>query len=408
MKKHFLLACVVFCCGQVHAYDWLEHRGPKGQGIAEVSALPIEWSKEKNVTWRKELPGTAWSTPLYKQGRLYLTNAIESEGKASLRALCLDAKDGSIVWDREIFESKGPLIKHDKNSHASSTPIIEGDRLYVHFGYQGLACLDLNGKSIWENRDLYYNPTHGNGGSPAIVEDLIVFTCDGTPEPFIAALDKMTGALKWKTVRKTEHAKKFSFGTPLFIEAEGRKQIITQASGAIFAYDLQGKELWHFNYSGYSVVPKPLYEHGLLYISSGYDRSILYVIKPTGSGDVTESHLVYKVDKEVPKNPSFLMIGQELYMQSDKGTITCLNALTGEVYYQEARHIRNSSASPIAAAGKLYFTDEKGSTIVVAAGKTFQLLATNSIEERVLASMAVTEGTIFLRSEQALYCISEH
>lgn len=397
---------MIFVAGSMTAGDdWLEHRGPTGQGVSEVKAAPLNWTKSENMKWRKELPGKAWSTPVVKDGRIYLTNATEENWGISLRALCLDLETSKIIWDREVFKFKGDVIMHKKNSHASSTPVIEDDRIYLHFGYQGTACLSLDGKRLWENRNLYYDPTHGNGGSPAIIKNMLVFHCDGEEETFITALDKMTGEQLWKTDRKTIQSKKFSFGTPLLIEAGGKEQIISQASGAVFSYDLKGNEIWKFRYDGFSVVPKPLYKNGLVYISSGYARAKLYVIDPTGTGDVTESHLKWMTDKDVPNNPSLLSIGDELYLQSDKGTISCLDAKTGEVHYQKKRLIRTSSASPVYAANKIYFTDERGTTLVIAPGKEFKLLATNDIEEPVLASMAIVDEKLLLRSEFALYCI---
>lgn len=389
------------------ATDWLEHRGPTGQGIAEdVGTLPLTWSPTENIAWKTKIEGKAWSTPLIKGDKIYMTNAVEhTEENVSLHVMCLGLKDGAVIWDVKVFDTLHALQKHDKNSHASPTPLIEGDRLYAHFGYQGIACLNLEGKVIWSNREYYYEPTHGNGGSPAIIEDMIVFTCDGQSQAAVMALDKMTGKVKWKTHRQTEQEKKFSFGTPILIEVNGEKQIITQASGGLFAYDLQGKELWKFLYDGFSVVPKPMFANGYLYFSSGYGRAKLYVIKPGGRGDITSTHLVYRYDGDVPNNPSLLMLGDELYLHADKGTISCLNAKTGDVYYAERRETKTASASPVYGDGKIYFTDEKGKTVVVKPGKEYKILAVNDIEEPVLASMAITTGKILLRTESSLYCI---
>jgi outer membrane protein assembly factor BamB len=403
---YFLVNLCLFAWG-LSAANWLEHRGPTGQGIAEkVGDLPLTWSTTENIAWKTPIEGKAWSTPLIKDGLIYMTNAIEhSESKVDFHVMCFALKDGSLIWDVKVFGTLNALQKHDKNSHASASPIIEDNRLYAHFGYQGMVCLDLEGKTIWKNRDYYYEPTHGNGGSPAIVEDMIVFTCDGETQAAVMALDKMTGKIKWKTHRQTEQSKKFSFGTPILIEVEGEKQIITQASGGLFAYDLQGKEIWKFLYDGFSVVPKPMYAHGYLYFSSGYGRAKLYVIKPTGRGDLTETNLVYRHDSEVPNNPSLLMLGDELYLHSDKGTISCLDAKTGTVHYSKRRLTKTASASPVFADNKIYFTDEKGKTVVLKPGKELEVLSVNEIEEPVLASMAVTTGKILLRTESSLYCI---
>src|SRR5579871_1846131 len=216
---------------RIRADDWPEFRGPTGQGLVPRGVrLPIQWSKEKNVVWKQAIPGRGWSSPVVAAGRVYLTTAVPSRNEdLSLRALCLDAKSGNILWNNEIFRiAKANIaVIHEKNSHASPTPIVSGQRVFVHFGHQGTACLDTDGKVIWRNSSLGYRPVHGSGGSPILVEDLLVFSSDGRDERFVVALNVRDGKVRWKTKRTVPAVKKFSFCTPLLIEVNGRKQIIS-------------------------------------------------------------------------------------------------------------------------------------------------------------------------------------
>lgn len=400
-----LISCFVLLA---YAGDWPEFRGPTGQGIVLTGTLPTTWSKNKNVAWKKQIPGKGWSSPVVAGGRVFLTTAVPGDnGDQSLRALCLDAARGDILWQKEVFQQKNeqaPVI-HSKNSHASPTPLVHGGKLFVHFGHQGIACLDLDGKILWRNTTNRYSPVHGNGGSPIVVDDLLVFSCDGGDNAFVAALNVADGKTRWKTPRTVPAAKKFSFSTPLLIEVNGRKQIISPGSNAVCAYDpADGKEIWRVRYDGYSVVPRPVYGHGLLFISTGYDRPILLAIRADGKGDVTDTHVVWKTNKAVPQSPSPLLVGDELYTVSDGGVAGCFDARTGEVHWRE-RLGGNYSASPLLADGKLYFQSEQGTGVVVQAGKAFKLVAKNSLDEPSLASPAAADGALFIRTETRLYRI---
>lgn len=404
-----LTTALVSCLASLtHADDWPEFRGPTGQGIVPTGTLPTTWIKDKNVAWTQQIPGKGWSSPVVAGGRVYLTTALSSEnGDQSLRALCLDAAKGNILWQKEIFQQhneQAPSI-HSKNSHASPTPLVHDGKLFVHFGHQGTACLDRDGKILWRNTTNRYAPVHGNGGSPIVVDDLLVFSCDGGDKRFVVALNIVDGKTRWKTPRTVQVAKKFSFSTPLLIEVGGRKQIISPGSNAVCAYDpADGKEIWRVRYDGYSVVPRPVYGHGLLFLSSGYDRPILLAIRADGKGDVTDTHVVWKTNKAAPLSPSPLLVGDELYTVSDGGVASCLDARTGEVHWRE-RLGGNYSASPLFAGGKLYFQSEQGMGVVVQAGKEFKLVAKNSLDERSLASPAAADGALFIRTETRLYRI---
>jgi outer membrane protein assembly factor BamB len=318
--------------------------------------------------------------------------------------LSLDARNGDYLWDVEVFRQKGDAPRvHTKNSHASPTPLVHQGKLYVHFGHQGTACLDLRGKVVWRNSTLRYAPVHGNGGSPVVVDDLLVLSCDGADEPFVVALDLATGKERWRTPRQGDPVKKFSFSTPLVIEVNGQKQVVSPGSDEVSAFDPKtGKAIWTVRYDGYSVIPRPVYGHGLVFIGTGYDSPTVIAIRPNGKGDVTDSHVAWRVRKGAPHTPSLLLVGDELYMVSDRGIASCLDAKTGAVHWQE-RLGDDYSASPVHGDGRVYFQSENGKTTVVKAGKKFETLATNKLDERTLASFAAADGALFLRTAGHLY-----
>ena len=410
-RQALILTAVLISCfaSVVRADDWPEFRGPTGQGHVTKGELPTTWGKDKNVVWKQNIPGKGWSSPIMVGGKVYLTTSVPPKDGSdrSLEALCLDAAIGKIVWEKEIFHQDGkksPRI-HGKNSHASPTPIMRDGRLFVHFGHQGTACLDLDGKVIWKNTSLHYGPVHGNGGSPILVDNALVFSCDGGDKRFIVALNVADGKELWKKERIVEASRKFSFSTPLLIEVNGQKQIVSPGSNIVCALDpANGNEIWRLRYNGYSVIPRPVYGHGLIFLSTGYDKSSLLAIRADGKGDVTETHLVWKTNEGAPHTPSPLLVGDELYLVSDSGTASCLDARTGRVHWQK-RLGGNYSASPLFAGGKVYFQSEEGAGMVVAASKEYKLLAKNVLDERSLASAAASDGALFLRTEQHLYRI---
>jgi outer membrane protein assembly factor BamB len=386
----------------LRAADWPEFRGPAGNGHVTEGTLPLRWS-DKTATWKEAVPGKGWSSPVVVAGRVYLTSAVPAQGGQSLRVLCLDAKNGKTLWNEEVFKQapNAPRI-HNKNSHASPTPIAAGERLYVHFGHQGTACLDLSGKVLWQNVQRY-SPVHGNGGSPVLVDDLLIFSCDGDSNPYVIGLDAATGKQRWKTPRPFEATKDFSFSTPLVLEVKGQKQVISPGSNQVNAFDPKtGKILWSVRYEGYSLIPKPVYGQGLVFVCTGYDSPSLYAIRPDGTGDVTDTHVAWKRRRGVPHTASLLVVGEELYMVSDRGIATCVDAKTGNEHWSE-RLDGDYSASPVYADGRVYFQNEAGLATVLRAGKKFERLAKNDLQERTLASYAVADGALFLRTEKHLY-----
>lgn len=390
------------------AADWPQFRGPTGDGVSTAKSVPVEWSATEHVAWKQAVPGVGWSSPVLVGGKVYLTTAVGKDGEPiSLRVLCLDANDGHTLWDTEVFRPEAAPAKemHSKNSLASPTPIVAGDRVFVHFGHLGTAALDLDGNVVWRQTSLAYHPRHGNGGSPVLVGDELVFSCDGMENPFVAALDCRTGDVRWKVDRPTNAVKKFSFSTPAAIDVDGQTQVISPGSGFVGAYDPRdGREIWRVRYGeGYSVVPRPVFANGLLFLSSGYDRAVLYAINPQGAqGDATDANVAWTAEKGAPLTPSVVAVGEEVYYISDNGVATCADAKSGKVHWTK-RLGGNYSASPVVADGRIYFLSEDGTTTVVRAAKEFESIAKNELGERALASPAVDDGAIYLRTEGALW-----
>ena len=414
--RHVLsgMALLAFgCAARAGETEWPQFRGPTGQGISSAVNVPIEWNAESHIAWKIELPGHGWSSPVLSRGKLYLTAAVPDAGSSdlTLHALCVDPKEGKILWDTEVFRPDPSLTAamHRKNSPASATPIATADRIYVHFGHMGTAALDLSGKIIWTQNQLNYAPVHGNGGSPILLGDELIFSCDGQEDPFVAALDAKTGEVRWKIPRNSNAKKKFSFSTPLAITVGGATEVISPGPGFVGAYDPRdGRELWRVGYGdGYSVVPRPVYSHGLLFLSSGFDHPVLHAIKPAGaSGDATATNIAWTQRAGAPCTPSTIVVGDELYFVSDGGIATCADAVTGNVHWTE-RLGGDFSASPIAAEGRIYFQNEVGIGFVIKAGTTFELLSKNELGERSLASYAVADGTLFIRTDGHLWKVTK-
>lgn len=412
MRRHLHHAIAWFAVvGAIGAADeWPEFRGPTGQGHAAATGLPLEWSATKNVAWKTPVPGSGWSSPVVGGGQVFLTTGIAGGGDSvSLRALAFSAVTGERLWETEVFApaENAPQPRHEKNSLASPTPILAGDRVYVHFGAHGTACLDRTGKILWRNGRNTYDSVHGSGGSPALVGDLLIYGADGARGPAVIALDQATGEVRWRTERVAEVRQKFSFSTPLAISVGGRTQVISPGSGAVMALDpADGRELWRARYGGgYSVVPRPVFAHGMIFIGTGYNRADLLAVRAGGAGDVTDTHIVWRTSKGAPLTPSLLAAGDELYGVDDKGVATCWDARTGAVHWQE-RIEGNYSASPILAEGRIYFLNEKGVATVVKAGRAFERLAVSRIGEDTLASMAAVPGALFIRGDKHLFRIA--
>ena len=389
---------------------WPEFRGASADGHAPEGTYPTQWSAGTDFQWKVAVPGKAWSSPVVADGKIHLTTAVEEGGKVRLGVRCLSLADASLLWEREIFEKEATPI-HQKNSHASPTPVYAEGKLYVHFGHNGTACLNAaDGSIIWTQTSLSYAPVHGNGGSPLLHDGKLIFSCDGQADPFVVALKISDGSVAWKTPRKVEVQRTFSFATPLLIEVNGKPQVVAPGSGAVIAYDpADGREIWRFRYGeGYSVVPRPLYRDGIVYVCSGFNRAVLFAVKADGTGDVTETHGVWQDDKTVPKESSPILVDDLLYFNDDKGILSCLEAATGKEVYRERLDGKGGySASPVYAGGHLYFHNGDGVTTVVKPGRTFTRVAENPLGEFGLSSFAVVSDGFLIRTEKSLVRIGK-
>jgi outer membrane protein assembly factor BamB len=385
--------------------DWPAFRGPGGQGHSAERGLPLDWSESKNVAWKTPVAGLGWSSPVVAGGRVWLTTATEQRG-ISLRALAFDVASGREVINVEVFHIPSSRREiNPKNSWASPTPVIEGDRVYVHFGADGTAALSNTGVILWKAR-FDYQSQHGAGGSPIVHGDLLILNCDGSDVAFVIALDKNTGKVKWKTNRGFPADQAYT--TPLVIRVAERDQLISVGAFRTRAYDpLTGKEIWRVRYDeGFSNVPRPVFAHGLVYVATGFQQPSLLAVRPNGTGDVTKTHVAWELKRGAPLTPSPLAVGDELYIVNDGGIATCLDARTGNLIWQQ-RLSGTYSASPVFADGRIYFLAEQGVTTVIAPGKEFRRLAINTLDGGLLASMAVSGGSLFLRTDSHLYRILE-
>jgi outer membrane protein assembly factor BamB len=397
------------------AADWPQFRGPGGQGHSTAKNVPLSWSETENVTWKVPLPGLGWSSPAVKGDQIWLTAAVD-DGH-SLRALAVNRQTGAIVHDVEIFKLENPGSIHANNSHASPTPIVEGDRVYIHFGGHGTACLATDGHIVWKTQALKYNHVHGPGGSPVIWKDLLIINCDGADVQYVVALDKRTGEIRWKRDRQhTSEPRRngklevpMAYSTPLLIEVDGQTQLISLGSDALVAHNPDdGAELWWFSFIGYSNVPRPVYGKGMIFFASGFGTPVFYAIRVGGHGDITETNKAWSMNKGalVPMDVSPLLVGDELYTITDSGVIVCYEGTSGKQHWQK-RLSSKFWASPVFADGRIYCLDDSGTTTVLAPGTEFKELATNKLDGHTQASPAFVDGVVFLRTDTHLYRIEK-
>src|SRR5262245_35413717 len=385
------------------AEDWPAFRGPTGQGHSSEHNLPLEWSESRHVIWKAPVPGRGWSSPIVAGGRVWLTTSVTDRG-ASLRLLGFDAATGRELVNVEAIQAPSARLLNEKNSLASPTPIVDGDRVYVHFGADGTAALTTAGEVVWKTR-FPYESQHGNGGSPILYGDLLIVSCDGSDSAFVVALDKRTGKTRWRTWRRQPWDQAYS--TPFVIRVGERDEIVSVGAYRAAAYDpSNGKEIWRVSYAdGFSNVPRPVFGHGLVYIATGFQEPSLLAVRADGAGDVTRTHIAWTLRRGAPLTPSPLLVGGELYVVNDGGIASCLDAKTGDTIWVQ-RLGGSYSASPIFADGRIYFLSEDGMSRVIAPGREFRVLATNKIEGDTLGSMAIANGSTFIRSDSHLYRIA--
>jgi len=391
----------------LRAEEWPEFRGPTGQGHSTERNIPLEWSESRNVAWKTPLPGTGWSSPVVAGGKVWLTAAVKDRNGGSLRALAYDAATGHELVNTEVFRVRSVDPLNPKNTRASPTPILDGDRVYVHFGADGTAALTTSGEIVWKTK-FDYQSQHGDGGSPALYGDLLILNCDGDDEAFVVAIEKQTGKTRWKTARRQPSAQAYS--TPLVIRTGDRDELISVGAYRAAAYDpATGREIWRVSYpvrfpDGFSNIMRPVYGAGLLFISGGFNIPSFIAVRPDGTGDVTRTHVAWTLMRGAPLTPSPLVVGTDLYLVNDSGIALCLDARSGERYWQQ-RLNGSYSASPVFADGRIYFLSEEGTATVIEPGHQFREVASNRLDGYTLASIAVSNGSIFIRSDTHLYRI---
>ena len=418
------------------ADDWPQWRGPAGQGHSDATGLPTKWDAEKNVSWKTSILGRGWSSPVIAGEHVWLTTAHEklaSEEDAKkrlkantggqpltvletvrLHAICLDRKTGRILHDIEVLRKKEPQWVHELNSYASPTPIIENGRLYCHFGSYGTACVDTaSAKVLWRNQELHVMHENGPGSTPVLWKNRVIFHMDGSDRQYIAGLDAKTGKLAWRTDRSGEmnknHQLKKAYGTPLVLEIDGKDHVVSPAADWLYGYDpATGKELWRLSYGvlGFSNVPRPVAGNGMIFLSTSFMRAQILAIR---YGESANPSIAWRHKRSVPKTSSPILVGKELYFVSDSGgVVSCLDALTGKVHWQE-RIKGNHSSSPTYADGKLYFHSRKGVTTVIKPGKgKLEVLANNQLPGQHMSSLAIAGNALFLRTDKSLYRIEKN
>ncbi|MBC8245089.1 MAG: PQQ-binding-like beta-propeller repeat protein [Verrucomicrobia bacterium] len=410
-RLHFLLLFLL-ATARLEA-DWPQFRGPDGQGHSDQKDVPIRWAEGKNVTWKSAVPGQGWSSPVIAGNQVWMTSA--KAGGKSLHAVCFDKTRGALLHDVEVLTTEDAGPRHRLNGYASPTPVLDGERVYVHFGPRGTVCLDTDGGILWKNTGFDYNVIQGAASSPILHRDLLILTCDGIDHQFIVALDKRTGKVRWKQPRahleaaaKKRAIAKMAYSTPLVQPVDGVTQLVCSGADHVAAYDLNtGAELWWMPYDGFSIVGRPSYRNGLFYVvgSIRQDHFCVYAVRP-GNGRLRDDQIVWQNSKGIPHVPSPLLVGKRLFVVHDGGVASCLDALTGNEHWRE-RLGGNHDASPVEIRGRVYFCNREGKSTIVAASDQFEVLAVNQLDGTFKASPAVTDGALFLRSDTHLYRIEK-
>lgn len=408
-----------------YAAEWPEFRGPNGDGHAAVTVeseqLPVRWSETENVVWKTAIPNEGWSTPVVADGEMWLTSATEDGTDYYL--IGLSTEDGAIFYNERLFHSDAPEpLGNNVNRYASPSCAIQDGRLYVHFGSYGTACLDTKTREIvWQRKDLECRHYRGPGSSVYLFEDLVILTFDGVDQQYLTALKQSTGETVWRTDRTTKwtdwdenglplrdgDARK-AFSTPVLSSVGGFEQLISPGASACYAYDPRtGRELWNVTNASHTPSTRPVFYDDLVIMATGYGQTELRAIRLGGHGDVTESHVVWSVTGgHVPDTPSPIVVGDYVYTISNKGMISCFDAASGEMEYSEKLG-GNFVASPIYAGGRLYIANVQGDTTVVKPGPVYEVLATNELDEGLMASPVAVGKALYLRTKTDVYRIEE-
>jgi len=391
---------------QSPATSWPAYRGPSDDGHSTARNVPVSWSETENVAWRTKIPGRGWSSPVVMDGTVWITTS-EPVGK-KLEVIEIKEKDGSIMRMIEVFEIEFPQEQHPLNTYASPSPVIEPGRLYVHFGAYGTACLDTrSGKIIWKRNDLQCDHGVGPGSSPMLYKNLLILTFDGQDLQYLIALDKNTGKTVWNTPRGLDYGdlapdSRKAFTTPVVVRSNGQDQLISVGPHVVMAYEpLTGKEIWKVRFEGFSGSSRPVIDGQNVYINSGLTPASIMAIKLAGTGDKTETGIVWSNKHSMAARSSPLLIDGLLYMVNSAGQAKCIDTKTGKEIWVE-RVGEETSASPVFAGGLIYTFDQGGLTSIIRPGRTFMKVAENRISDGFMASPAVTDGSLYLRSKSEL------
>ena len=399
------------------AQNWTHFRGSDMNGHATVETAPLNWSDSANIEWKVPVKGEGWSSPVVFGNQIWLTSATDDG--TEFYTLCYDFETGKLLSENTIFTCADPQRIHSTNSYATPTPCIEEDFVYVHYGTFGTACINTKTFEVaWKREDLNADHMQGPASSPIIHKNMLIVHLEGTEDPYVVALDKRTGETIWKSVRPAEFydplepVYRKSYQTPIVIEVEGRELLISNSAFMCFAHDVNtGEVVWTIEYGYDSTVSQPLYWNGLVFVNSGWiflDNKPFftrqYAVDPTGKGDVTESHIKWMYEDEVPQIPTPVIVDGKMYMVHDRGMVTCLDAMTGKPVWKE-KLPGNFNASPIYAAGNIYFFNVKGECTIIKPGDSFQKVAENSIGETVKALPVFVRDRLILRTDKNLYMI---
>ena len=428
-------AALNFLAGKASAGNWPQWRGPDGSGISNEKNLPSEWSPTKNIKWKTPIDGRAHSSPIVWGNKVFLTTAVEGpevpganavkhvvEGdkeflhpdsvganrKHTFKVICLDRDSGKILWQSTAWEGTPYDNRHRKSSYAASTPATDGKLVYAYFGTEGLYAYDFKGNLAWKAQlGNIATVGMGTGTSPILFDNVVIVQCDedNGVASFIVALDKKTGKEVWKTPRKVQ----VSWSTPLLVRTAKRAELIASGTESVIAYDpATGKELWQHKGVESNAIPSPVANNEMVYLVAGFPAKIAMAIRLGQTGDLTGTpNVPWKYSKGTAYVPSPILYGEYLYLTTDRGILTCIDARTGEVKYEGGRIPipATFTASPVAFEGKILMTSEDGDTFIVKSGPKHEILGTNSIGEPVYASPAIADGRIFIRGEKNLYCI---
>jgi outer membrane protein assembly factor BamB len=411
------------------AAAWPGFRGPTGDGyvsppgLTNPVGLPLHWSETENVKWKTPIPLRGWSTPAVMGGQVWLTTATE-DGH-DFFGICVDAATGKILFNEKLFHSDNPeslgaaATGNPMNSYATPSPVIEPGRVYLPFGSYGTACLDTaTHKVLWQRTDLPCAHYRGPSSSPVLFENLLILTLDGADLQYTVALDTRDGHTVWKVDRTTwwnpnpapgENIKAGDYhkghSTPLVLTYAGQPMLLSADGGGATAYNPRtGDVIWNIHNKDYSPVAVPVFENGTAYFESGMGQGEMVAVKADGHGDVTDTKVVWRLKTHIGKFASPILVNGLLYTAAAESFITCIDAATGEVVWTE-RIPGNYQSSPIYGDGRIYFSNQEGTTTVLKPGRTCEILATNSLPEGFMASPAVSGRALFLRTKASLYRI---